>query len=95
MISEPDQAILKKLSESAGQTPKLSENEIDLMSNTEICAALALMVAECKKWTFIVTPTEARPQNWWLYGMMIYFQDGLSLVNLSNGRLAICTWAAK
>lgn len=94
MIREPDQAILNKLSESAGQPPKYCEDEFDALTTEELDARSASMAKQPHPWVFVLTPTEERSYDWWVNGMMIYFKK-LTVAHLSDGRLAVCTWAAK
>lgn len=95
MIPEPDQAILKKLAESSDMAPRVSEGVFDALQPPELDTMALRMVKESPRWTIIVTPTEDRSEDWWIYAMMIYFRDGLTKVRLRDGRLALCTWAAK
>lgn len=92
MISSQDTARLKKLSE-GHQSSRLSDGELDEIPDDQIDKKVLQMALDWNSWKFIVNLTEKRSKDWWLRGMMTYFKDGLSLMELQDGRLVICTWS--
>lgn len=95
MITQTDQARLNKLAESASSTPKISDGELDALGLADLQIKLREMTQKDDSWAVVVTTTEQHPRQWWLHLMMLFFRNGLSLMDMTDGRLAICTWAVR
>jgi hypothetical protein len=94
MISEPDQARIKYMAESIGGKYRISDGELNkFQSAKKLNVAVALLATQHPRSVIVVRLTRERPRQWWIRGLMEYFLDGLSLLTLEDGRLAICTWA--
>lgn len=94
MISEPDRAVLNKLGEKARGKPQIAETLGRIKDKAKLRARFVEMQAASPSWIVVVKPTTERPWNWWLEVAMYFFRDGISTVYLSDGRFAVCTWAA-
>lgn len=94
MISEPDQARIKYLA--GGRDYRISDGELNkFQSAKKLNVAVALLAKQHPCSVIIVRLSKERPREWWLNGLMQYFLDGLSLMELEDGRLAVCTWMAE
>ncbi len=93
MIQEPDLEVFKKLA--AGRAFRVCEGKLEAFMHAQpLIDHVKQMVATHPHWIIAVRPTAKQGETWWLHFCMAFFRDGLSTVNLSDGRFAVCTWAA-
>lgn len=95
MITEPDQARLKVLERYAAKKPQMSEGELDrLRSPKRLSAEVKARADAHPSWVFVVKVTPKRPKAWWVGGFLRYF-PGVSVMELQDKRLAVCTWKVR
>lgn len=92
MIGEPDTARFNKLTESVGSY-RVSDGELDKVRRTSLAKRVNAMRAATEHWIIVVSATLKRPRLWWLHSLMHHFREGISVMDMPDGRLAFCTWA--
>lgn len=87
-LPEPDLARLNFL----GSGYRVSNGELDNLADIEIVPQLLDLKFIGPRWVIIVMPTRERNEQWWVHYIMCSFGPPVTRIDLTDGRLAFCTW---